>query len=187
MKKRGTNRYKKGFAILLLFFVVLCTIGLVLPSYFKIEKTIEVDTSTDQIFPYINSLYKWKQWTAINPNTDITMEVEHHGSKTGIGSILIYEGERVGQGEIQIFDNEENSKVDFKLIMNKRIESTGHIYLKPIGLNKSEVTIVLEGDVGFHLANRYIILTLDQVVGRLFKESLLRLKAVTEKNNTTGK
>jgi uncharacterized protein YndB with AHSA1/START domain len=187
MKKRGTNRYKKGFAILLLFFVVLCTIGLVLPSYFKIEKTIEINASTDEIFPYINSLHKWKQWTVINPTTDVTMDVEYHGSKTGVGSIMIYEGDRVGQGEIQIYDNEDNSKVDFTLLMNKRIESTGHIYLKPIGLEKSEVTIVLEGDVGFHLANRYIILTLDQLVGRLFKESLSRLKTVTEKNNTPNK
>jgi hypothetical protein len=46
--------------------------------------------------------------------------------------------------------------------------------------NGTDVSITLTGDVGFNLANRYIILFMDQVMGSILEENLQNLKALAE-------
>jgi hypothetical protein len=181
MRKRGSNRYRKGILFLVVILLGLTLVGFLLPSKFQVQRAILIENNPQQIFPYINSIPKWRNWTALNPMQDMSLQENYYGPPYGVGSGIRYKGNKVGSGTIEITDNELNERVDFKLLINNRIETKGRILLDPEGMNKTLVVINLEGDVKFHLVNRYIILFMDNVAGPLFDDSLQGLKSLAEK------
>ncbi|MCU0416361.1 MAG: SRPBCC family protein [Cytophagaceae bacterium] len=181
MRNRGANRYKKGLLFLGIILLSLILIGFLLPSTFFVQRSILIENTPQKIFPYANSIPKWRDWTALNPMKDLSLQENFYGPAYGIGSGIKYKGNKVGAGTIEIIDNELNTKVDFKVFINNKIETTGRIVLDPEDVNKTLVTITLEGNVKFNLVNRYIILFMDNVAGPLFDDSLRELKALSER------
>ena len=174
------NRFKKGTLFLLSIILLLVVIGVLLPSSYHVERSINIKRSSKMIFPYLNNLQKWSSWTSLNANKDYSLELEFTGSNQGIGSELSYRGDKLGKGKIKIIDNELNDHVTFSLLINNRFNTAGNIMIESISETESEVIITLDGDVGFHLPNRYIILMMNNIAGSLFDESLNRLKMVVE-------
>lgn len=177
--KRG-NRFRKGFLLLFAIILLLVVIGFLLPSSFKVERSIQVKSTPSVIFPYLNNIQRWREWTSLNEEKDFSLEISYFGPDQGIGSGMEYSGDKLGSGQIEIIDNELDQRVDFFLLLNKRIGSHGRISIAPIGVNESRVSILLKGDVGFHLPNRYIILFMDNISGALFDDSLKQLKTTLE-------
>lgn len=174
------NRFKKGTLFLLSIILLLVVIGVLLPSSYHVERSIRIQNSSKSIFPYLNNLQKWGSWTSLNVNKDYSLEQEFSGSTQGIGSELSYRGDKLGKGKIKIIDNELDDHVSFSLLINNRFKTIGNIKIESKTETDSKVTITLDGDVGFHLPNRYIILMMNNIAGSLFEESLNRLKTVVE-------
>ena len=179
------NRFRKGILLLLSIILVLVVVGVILPSSYHVERSIIIKQSNKSIFPYLNKLQKWPSWTALNVNKDYSLELNYFGSMQGIGSGMTYQGDKLGKGTITIIDNEMDDHVDFTLLINNRFNTTGHIQIDAQSESTAQVTITLDGDVGFHLPNRFIILLMDNVAGSLFQESLDRLKMVVEMKKTS--
>jgi hypothetical protein len=177
---KGGNRFRKGFLMLLAIILLLIVVGFLLPSKFHAEKSIEIKSTASKIFPYLNNVQRWKDWTSLNEEKDFSLEVTYFGPRQGIGSGMIYSGDKLGSGKIEITDNELDQRINFSLLINHRISTQGLIRIEPLTNSTSMVTITLDGDVGFHLANRYIILLMDNIAGVLFKDSLNQLKSITE-------
>jgi len=179
------NRFKKGILLLLSIILVLVVIGVILPSSYHVERTTIIHQSNKSIFPYLNRLQKWPSWTALNVNKDYSLELNYFGSNQGIGSGMTYQGDKLGKGTITIIDNEMDDHVTFSLLINNRFNTTGNIQIKQNSDSTALVTLTLDGDVGFHLPNRFIILLMDNIAGSLFQESLNRLKMMVEMKKTT--
>lgn len=174
------NSFKRGVLILLSIILLLVVVGIVLPSSYHVERTVLINRSSKTIFPYLNKMQKWGSWTSLNANKDFSLEQKFFGPEQGIGSGMSYQGDKLGKGKITIIDNEMDHYVTFSLLINNRFNTTGNILIESISEEKSIVTITLDGDVGFHLPNRYIILMMNNIAGPLFQESLNRLKTVVE-------
>ena len=174
------NRFKKGTLFLLSIILLLVVIGVLLPSSYHVERSIRIKKSSKVIFPYLNNLQKWGSWTSLNANKDYSLEQQFSGSNQGIGSEMAYHGDKLGKGKIKIVDNELNDHVSFSLLINNRFKTDGVIQIESLAETDSEVIITLDGDVGFHLPNRFIILMMNNIAGSLFEESLNRLKMVAE-------
>jgi hypothetical protein len=178
------NRFKKGTFFLLSIILILIVVGAILPSSYHVERTVTINKSSKEIFPYLNNLHKWGSWTSINIHKDHSLEQQFFGPVQGIGNGLSYKGDKLGKGTITITDNELNNYVHFTLLINNRFETDGNIKITSIVDTISTVTITLDGDVGFHLPDRYIILMIDNIAGSLFQESLNRLKTIVETKKT---
>jgi hypothetical protein len=174
------NRFKKGTLFLLSIILLLVVIGVLLPSSYHVERSIRINSSSKTIFPYLNNLQKWSSWTSLNVNKDYSLEQQFSGSTQGIGSEMAYHGDKLGKGKIKIVDNELDDHVTFSLLINNRFNTDGNIKIESKSETDSKVIITLDGDVGFHLPNRYIILMMNNIAGSLFEESLNRLKMVAE-------
>ena len=179
------NRFRKGILLLLSIILVLVIVGVILPSSYHVERSIIIKQSNKSIFPYLNKIQKWPSWTALNVNKDYSLELNYFGSMQGIGSGMTYQGDKLGKGTITIIDNEMDDHVDYTLLINNRFNTTGHIQIDPQSDSTAQVTLTLDGDVGFHLPNRFIILLMDNIAGSLFQESLNRLKTVVELKKTS--
>jgi hypothetical protein len=181
------NSFKKGVLILLSVILLLVVIGIILPSSYHVERSVKISRPGKVIFPYLNKMQKWSSWTALNVNKDYSLEQSFFGPEQGIGSGMKYQGDKLGKGEIKIIDNELDDHVTFSLLINNRFNTTGNIVIETLPDQESMVTISLDGDVGFHLPNRYIILMMDNIAGSLFQDSLNRLKMVVESKKTYAK
>jgi len=181
------NRFKKGTLFLLSIILLFVVIGIALPSTYHVSRSEEINGSNKIIFPYLNNLAKWSSWTALNRNKDYSLIQKYTGSSQGIGSEMSYSGDKLGKGNIKIIDNELDDYVSFLLLINNRFNTKGNIQIVTIAENVSKVTITLDGDVGFHLPNRYIILMMNNIAGSLFQESLNRLKMIVESKNSDSK
>lgn len=178
------NRFKKGILFLLSIILLLVVIGAILPSSYHVERSVIIQKPSKVIFPYLNNVQKWPVWTSLNQNKDFSLEQTFFGPPQGIGSGMTYQGDKLGKGKIEIIDNELNDHVSYSLLINNRFNTQGNIQLITISDSSAQVSISLDGDVGFHLPNRYIILLMDNIAGSLFQESLIHLKSIVEAKKT---
>ncbi|ABG60940.1 SRPBCC family protein [Cytophaga hutchinsonii] len=178
------NRFKKGILFLLSIILLLVVIGVILPSSYHVERSVIISRPSKMIFPYLNNIQKWTVWTSLNQNKDFSLEQNFFGPPQGIGSGMSYQGDKLGKGKIEIIDNELNDHVSYSLLINNRFNTQGNIQLTSISDSSTQVSISLDGDVGFHLPNRYIILLMDNIAGSLFQESLIHLKSIVETKKT---
>ncbi len=178
------NRFKKGILFLLSIILLLVVIGVILPSSYHVERSVIINKPGKMVFPYLNNIQKWPSWTSLNQNKDFSLEQKFFGPPQGIGSGMSYQGDKLGKGKIEIIDNELNDHVSYSLLINNRFNTQGNIQLTTITDSSTEVSISLNGNVGFHLPNRYIILLMDNIAGSLFQESLIRLKTIVEAKKT---
>lgn len=175
------KRIRTGLLMLTAFALVLTIISLALPSKYRVEREIFIQSRPEAIYPLLNSMKKWEEWTVFNQGKDPGIIIQQYGAPRGIGSKMTYEGERLGRGTIEIIDSEVDHLLQFQLLLNNKIPSKGSILLEPSPTG-TYVLLVLEGDVGFHIPDRFIIRTFNGILGPLMEESLFSLKEKLEKH-----
>lgn len=174
------RRLRNGLLLLLFALVVLSIIGLALPPTFKVTRTMRINNSAAGIYPYLNTIERWPEWTILNKSKDATILYSFSGPERGIGGAMTFDGEKLGNGKIIITDSERDHSLNFELKLNEeQVTFHGVIFLEPKS-SGTDVTITMEGDVGFHLVNRYVILMMDQVIGPILDENLQNLQSLSE-------
>lgn len=171
----------RNVTLLLLFALsLLSVIGLALPSTFKVTRVVRINNSAAGIFPSIGAIRNWPEWAGVNQKKDATVLYSFSGPDRGIGCTMVFDGEKIGNGTIVFTDSERDHSVSFNALLNdEKAEFHGVVLLEPKE-SGTDVSITITGDVGFHLANRYVILTMDQIIGSILQEDLESLKALTE-------
>lgn len=166
--------------LLLLFaLIVLSIIGLALPSSFKVARTLRINNSAAGIYPYLNTINRWPEWTILNKSKDATILYSFSGPERGIGGTMTFDGEKLGNGKITILDSERDHSLNFEIKLNEeQVTILGIVLLEPKSTG-TDVTITMKGDVGFHLVNRYVILMTNQVYGSFLDETLQNLQALS--------
>jgi hypothetical protein len=159
---------------------VLSVIGLALPPTFKVTRTLRISNSAAGIYPYLNTIERWPEWTILNKSKDATLLYSFSGPERGIGGVVTFDGEKLGNGKITITDSERDHSLNFEVKLNEeQVIIHGVILLDPRS-SGTDVSITLEGDVGFHLVNRYVILMTNQVYGTVLDETLQNLRRISE-------
>src|SRR4051794_3284656 len=108
-RKSTVLSYIKGALLLLViglagFMAFVAT----LPDDFTVSRSVTVDASREQLFPWINNLHKsheWSPWTKLDPNAKFTFE----GPEEGPGAIFSWVGnDKMGEGKMTIIDARPN-------------------------------------------------------------------------------
>jgi len=167
--------------------VLLAIIGVLIyaatkPDTFKIERTTLINAAPDKIFPMINELRKWDDWSPwekLDPN----MKKSFTGSASGKGAVHEWEGNMtVGAGRMEITDSTPSSKVQIKLDFIKPCE--GHNFaefnLLPEG-NTTKVTWLMYGPMTYPRKVMSLLCRMDNMVGKQFDQGLAALKDLSEK------
>lgn len=141
---------------------------------------MRINNSTAGIYPYLNTIDRWPEWTILNKSKDATILYSFSGPERGIGGTMTFDGEKLGNGKITITDSERDHSLNFEVKLNEeQVTFHGIILLEPQS-SGTDVTITMEGNVGFHLVNRYVILMMDQVIGPILEENLQNLQSLSE-------
>ena len=174
-------RWMKRITLTLVAIVVLLLgIGLILPSTFKVQRSIDIAATAEKIYPLIADPREWKKWSAWNAR-DPAMKIVYSGPPSGAGAKWTWDSASEGSGEMTFSSVVANQRVDYALYFpDFQMRSAGEIKLEPAG-HATRVTWTNQGDVGSNPINRYFAQVMDRLVGPDFEVGLKNLKAIAER------
>ncbi len=168
-----------AIAILAILFVVVIAGR---PDEFKVSRSTTINTSCERVFPHVNDLRKWEDWSPwakLDPNAKNFFE----GPAEGAGAIMRWSGnKKVGQGSMTIAESRAKEFIRFKLEFLKPFKATNmaEFIFKPDG-NQTSLTWSMTGRNNFFFKAFSLFMNCDDMVGRDFEKGLADLKSIAER------
>ena len=159
---------------------LLLVVGMMLPSGFKVQRSVDMSASPERIYPLIADPRDWKGWSVWN-RRDPAMSMQYAGSPSGTGARWSWKSASEGNGEMEFTNAIANQRIDYALSFpDMGMRSSGQLRLEPNG-GGTRVTWTNEGDMGSSPVNRYFGLFMDRLVGPDFEGGLRNLKGLVER------
>jgi hypothetical protein len=172
-------------SLIVLFLVVMSFIS----PLSHMERAIVTEATPEAIFQVINSyrnFNKWSPWSEIDPNTKYTFE----GPEAGVGAKMNWESdnENVGKGSQWILVSEPNKRIKNQMQFGDIGGTyTSEFFITPVE-GGTEIKWTYDGDVtGTGLASsmyKLMGLFMDQFLGPVYEQGLVKLKHISEQVNT---
>lgn len=155
-------------------------VGMMLPSGFKVQRSVVIAAPPDRIFPLLVDPREWKRWAIWNQR-DPAMKIEYSGAASGVGARWSWQSKTEGNGAMEFVAAVPHRHVDYSLSFPELgMTSRGVLTLVPDGAG-TRVSWTNEGDMGNNPLNRYFGLMMDSMVGPDFEAGLRNLKSLVEK------
>lgn len=151
------------------------------PDTFRVQRTLEIDATPDTLFPLINDLHNWGNWSPYD-RKDPGMTKRLSGAASGPGAIYEWNGNKeVGQGRLAVTDASPPSRVTLQLDFVKPFEAhnTVEFTLVPRG-DRTRVTWAMHGPSPYLAKLMGLFFNMDTMVGKDFEAGLANLKAIAE-------
>ncbi|MEH6713432.1 MAG: SRPBCC family protein [Paraglaciecola polaris] len=165
-----------GVVAVLLFFIL---VGWILPSEFKVVRTIRIDAPADIIFNHVKDLRQWQNW-GVWFKRDPNMQVSYAGPESAVGMKSSWQSETQGDGEMEVVAIEKDQRFIYTLTFpDMGMGSTGEITLR----DKEGETVVIwhdYGDVGGNPFLHYVAFFMDRMIGEDLQMGLENLKVISE-------
>jgi hypothetical protein len=171
------NKRLKIILLIVGLIIVFIVSGFLLPSEYRVKRSVVIASNDSTIFEQINSTRKLQEWIFWNEKMDSTAKYEFRGPESGVGSEMEWQGKKVGQGIITIKESVPYRVVKYNLLMeNGAFQGIGSLTLMP-EKNGYRVTWQDEGDLGNNPIFRWVgFLLMDSMLGGAFEGGLNKLK-----------
>ena len=171
-----------GLAGLLLVGAFLAYVGF-LPAGYEISRSILIDKPAEVIFPLLNggrAMDSWAPWKDLDPQLKMVFE----GAETGVGSVSKWETTGpMGVGSATITESYPPTRVVTKLVYEKPMAMEQFCeFLITSEEAKSKVSWIARGENGFVGRLMYILMGVENMVGRDFEAGLGKLKVLAERS-----
>ncbi|MGI9517214.1 MAG: SRPBCC family protein [Pirellulaceae bacterium] len=166
------------FAALAVFIAIVMLIGSLIPRSFETTSSVVIDSSPEKIFPYINRIRLWSEWTMWNPHDITELKVEYSGSEEGEGAVQSWTEPR-GKGKLWITESVTNQSVNFTSSFANFPDMQSSLTLIPQD-EKTRVTWISTGSLPPGPFYGWFGLTFSDSLNREYKKSLDRLQRLVE-------
>ncbi|MFT4940128.1 MAG: hypothetical protein ACI88A_003180 [Paraglaciecola sp.] len=170
---------KKIFLVVAGLLLLLLIVGFLLPSEFKVQRSISIKAPASEVYKHVVNLRKWKTW-GVWFKRDPTMLITYSGAEGDVGMTSKWVSEQEGSGEMVIIALEPNQRFIYSLYFPEMdMGSTGEFIFKESN-GQTEVIWLDYGDLGSNPINHYFSLFMDQMIGPDFEVGLENLKTLAE-------
>ena len=166
-----------------IFVLLVLVVGgaYLIPPRYRVERSVVIQAEPQAIFPLVNNLKQWEEWTPWDTELDPSLKREYEGPAEGVGAKMSWTGEKLGNGSVSLIDSNPQKGIGYSLDFDAGAhKSEGKIAFTPSG-GGTEVKWTNEGDVGLNPINRYCSLVMGRMMGPDFEKGLARLKRRVEK------
>ncbi len=154
-------------------------IAALLPSSYRVERSVEIDKPADVIYPQVAGLKNWENW---DPWTKMEPDAprEYLGADMGAGAGWSWDGKKIGTGSLEIIKAEPNRslRTHLKFTDPQPMESNG-VWQFDEKNGSTRVTWAMQGTLGWPV-ERYFGLGMDAMLGPDFEKGLENLKKHVE-------
>ena len=174
----------RALKVLIIILATLCGIAFLLPKNFTVVRTIEINSSIENVFGQVNILINWSNWSPwhkMDPNASYT----YSNTDAGIGAFYSFEGdpELIGSGSLTILESTKNKSIRTEVIFLNEEEEIGRGNGEWSFNDKNGVTQVswsFIGDMGNNPVARWIGLMMDSMLGPQLEKGLINMKEYLE-------
>ena len=173
---------KNLFIFLVVVAGALAIISQFLPSTFKVERTLIIRAGADKIYPLVNDVSKWPEWTVWNKENDPSLVFTYEGPAEGVGAISKWESKKSGAGMFTITESDPAKGVKTDLVFGQGGQPVkGWVSFAPAG-SDTKVAFGFGGEVNRNPMNRWLYLFMEKLAGPEFEKNLQGLKKKAEAN-----
>ena len=149
------------------------------PRHVQVERSLVINASASEIFPYLNDyrqFNQWSPWAERDPDAVYTFE----GPDAGVGARMSWSGNKdVGTGTQEILLSDAPNRLEVHLDFGGQGEADSYFDLQPVD-GGTDVTWGFETDMGLNPVGRYMGLMMDSWIGADYEEGLTKLQGLVE-------
>jgi uncharacterized protein YndB with AHSA1/START domain len=171
----------KGLLGLIAVLVAVLVIGgFMLSSNFSVTRSISVQAPPDKIYALVADPRQWQQWAVWNQR-DPAMSITYSGPPSGAGAAWEWKSKTEGDGKMTFTAAEPGQRLAYDLYFPDFGTTSGReLRLKPEGA-ATQVSWVMNGNMGSNPLFRWMALFADGMVGKDFEAGLANLQKLAEK------
>ncbi len=172
---------KMILGVIVLFIAAMLIYAATKPNSFRIQRSLEIKASPDQIFPLINNFHAWEAWSPWE-RVDPAVKRTYLGESSGQGAIYEWRGNQdIGQGRMEIIESQSPARLVIKLDFIKPIEAhnTVEFVLESHG-DATTMTQSMYGPSPFISRVMGLFFNMEKMVGEKYEEGLARIKSIVE-------
>ena len=110
---------------------IFIIVGSLLPRSYSFTSEIEIADGPEKIFPMINSLQNWQQWSRQwNPDEIESLEIHYNGKPAGVGAAQSWTDVR-GSGKLWITESTADQSIEYEMTFANFPKMTSQIELFP--------------------------------------------------------
>lgn len=178
------KRFFKGLLILVAVLGGVFVIGgLLLPSEWKVSRSLVIEAPVDAIYAQVSNLRNWQNWSPWTKEKDPTQEYAYEGPESGVGAKWLWTSQNMGTGWLEIQKADPAQGIAYELFIDMgNMQSTIHgDMVFQIADGKVEITWSDSGSSGNNLLKRWMSLLMDGMLGGELEQGLAKLKMIVEK------
>ena len=172
----------RGVFLIFLIFAGLVTAGYFMPPIQSIERSIKIEAYPEDVFPFINNLQAYNQWSPLYAQISDAQMV-YGGAESGKGQTMAWQGSSSAYpfGSQEIIQSQAGEFVQVKVNLSGRAATATHAIMPMEGgeavmvLTKSEIELG-----GFPYLDRVRTKIRQGWFHDQFDQSLMRLKTISE-------
>ena len=174
----------KFLKILLIVLVVLVAIFFagahLLPNSYTVSRTTVIKAKDSVVYANVvdfNNFIKWNPWSRMEPSA----KVEITGDAAAPGHFYQWSGKELGKGHMKIQEVKPYSAADLQLTFEEpfKSEAQNHFTFENVA-EGTKVTWSMQGQSDAAV-DKWMYLTMDQMIGKDFDSGLQNLKELSEK------
>ncbi|MFZ3001058.1 MAG: SRPBCC family protein [Undibacterium umbellatum] len=170
-------------AIIVLLLAAFLLYVAALPDQFRVERSLALRATPEQIFPLINDFHEWEAWSPWE-KIDPAVRRTYDGPAQGKGAVYAWNGNKqLGEGRMEILEIQPFSCLRIKINFYKPFAAQNIIEFRLE--DKGATTIISQAMIGpcnFMSKLMSLFFSMDKMVGTKFDEGLLSLKNIVEKS-----
>ena len=172
----------RGIFLIFLIFAGLITAGYFMPPIQSIERSIEIEAYPEDVFPFINDLQSYSQWSPLYEQIS-DAQIVYGGAEAGNGQTMAWQGSSGTYpfGSQEIIQSQAGEFVQVKLNLSGQSATATHAIL-PLD-NGNGVTVLTKSEIelgGFPYLDRVRTKLRQGWFDSQFDQSLMRLKTISE-------
>ncbi len=174
--------FLRRLGLSLVVLVLVLIIGsYLLPSVWKVERSISVQVPASKIYPLVADFKNgWSEWSVFE-HDDPAIQYAHSGKTFGVGAERSWTSKKVGSGSQKIIAADPNAGIEFEQVMTgSQFSVHGEISLRAANDGNTNVTWTGWGETGYNPLNRWMSFFIGNRMGKSFEVSLVKLKALAE-------
>ena len=172
----------RGIFLIFFLFAGIVTAGYFMSPVQSIERSIEVEAYPEDVFPFINNLQAYSQWSPLYALIS-DAQIVYGGAEFGNGQTMAWQGSEGPYpfGSQEIIQSQASEFVQVKVNLSGRIATATHAIL-PLE-DGSGVTVLTKSEIelgGFPYLERVRTKLRQGWFDNQFDQSLIRLKTISE-------
>lgn len=170
---------KTIIVVILIFTALFLLVALVLPSEYKVERSIMINKSPEFVYSIISDFKNWPPWDPwLENEPEAKYKITNPGNRPG--SVMSWEGEIIGKGKqtIKVTNAPEYFETELEFMEPYKTISTMKYTVEATD-SGSKVTWINVGESSYPL-ERYFTLFIDSMLGPDFERGLANLKEYAE-------